>query len=133
QHVEQELMRVVLEYEADESMPDHGRFRVAFWIHDGCYVDADRSLPAHLKRVQALLDVRARELGVSAMFELTPAVSSSDPDIAGGDPEAAHHHDIYAPTTSNEKPCEPKTAESLRNLPKEATATITPQGQEASP
>ena len=73
QHVEQQLMRVVLEY---ASTPEAGRFHVGFWLHDGCYVHIGRSADAHMKRLNERLDRRARELGVSARFDFTPPHST---------------------------------------------------------
>lgn len=72
QHIEQELMRVILEYEEGAK-----RFQVAFWIHDGCYVNMNRSVKTHLKRLNELLQERARALGVTARFEHTPPKSQA--------------------------------------------------------
>jgi len=72
QHIEQALMCVVLEYEEAEEQASKPHFRVAFWVHDGCYVAIARRAELHVRRLQERLAARAAELGVTAVFEHTP-------------------------------------------------------------
>jgi len=77
QHVEQELMRVILEYEEDEKVQK--RFKVAFWLHDGCYVNINRSTKKHLKNINDLLQGKASALGVRAKFDHTVPLVDREP------------------------------------------------------
>ncbi len=72
QAYEQELMSVVLEYEADHHREAHTpTFHVALWLHDGCYawVPPSRSAEPHLRELRRRLQERADQLGVYARLE----------------------------------------------------------------
>ncbi|WP_263842047.1 proline-rich domain-containing protein [Salinibacter sp.] len=69
QSYEVELMSVLVDYEQEREARD-GRnyFKVAFWLHDGAYVQV-RSIGARMKDLDERLEQKADELGVHARFE----------------------------------------------------------------
>jgi hypothetical protein len=72
QSYEMELMSVLVDYEQEREARD-GRnyFKVAFWLHDGAYVQA-RSIGARMKDLDERLEQKAEDLGVHARFEHEP-------------------------------------------------------------
>jgi len=72
QSYEMELMSVLVDLEQErESRDARNYFRVAFWLHDGAYVQA-RSIGARMKDLDERLEQKAEELGVHARFEHEP-------------------------------------------------------------
>ena len=67
QSYEQALMKVLVEYENERGRST--RFRLALWLHDGCYVRCSRRMSARMKDLNRRLDARADELGVIARFD----------------------------------------------------------------
>jgi hypothetical protein len=72
QSYEMELMSVLVDLEQErESRDSRNYFKVAFWLHDGAYVQA-RSIGARMKDLDERLEQKAQELGVHARFEHEP-------------------------------------------------------------
>ncbi len=71
QSYEMELMSVLVDYE-QELQDTSKRFRVAFWLHDGAYVQIPRSVGARMKELDERLEQKAEQLGVHARFEDEP-------------------------------------------------------------
>jgi hypothetical protein len=71
QSYEMELMSVLVDYEQD-LRDTSKRFKVAFWLHDGAYVQVPRSIGARMKELDERLEQKAEELGVHARFEHEP-------------------------------------------------------------
>ena len=72
QSYEMELMSVLVDLEQErESRDSRNYFKVAFWLHDGAYVQA-RSIGARMKDLDERLEQKAEELGVHARFEDEP-------------------------------------------------------------
>lgn len=72
QSYEMELMSVLVDLEQKlESRDARNYFKVAFWLHDGAYVQA-RSIGARMKDLDVRLEQKAEELGVHARFEHEP-------------------------------------------------------------
>jgi hypothetical protein len=72
QSYEIELMSVLVDLEQErESRDARNYFKVAFWLHDGAYVQA-RSISARMKDLDERLEQKAKKLGVHARFEYEP-------------------------------------------------------------
>lgn len=71
QSYEMELMSVLVDYEQD-LQDTSKRFKVAFWLHDGAYVQVPRSMGARMKDLDERLQQKAEDLGVHARFEHEP-------------------------------------------------------------
>ncbi|MCS4181958.1 hypothetical protein GGQ07_003422 [Salinibacter ruber] len=71
QSYEMELMSVLVDYEQD-LQDTSKRFKVAFWLHDGAYVQIPRSIGARMKDLDVRLEQKAEQLGVHARFEHEP-------------------------------------------------------------
>jgi hypothetical protein len=69
QSYEMELMSVLVDYEQErEARTARNYFKIAFWLHDGAYVQA-RSISARMKDLDERLQRKADELGVLARFD----------------------------------------------------------------
>ncbi len=76
QSYEMELMSVLVDYEQD-LQDTSKRFKVAFWLHDGAYVQIPRSIGARMKDLNERLEQKADDLGVHARFEYEPIEPSN--------------------------------------------------------